>query len=85
MAFKEHCPFYVQVRVDSVGFYITLRGKCGDPYHQGHPRFVPASLLAGVAVDDIMHVNNATVNNGTCREFIVGYHVINLQSIVNLR
>ena len=72
------CPFaHIKVKVDSVGFYISLWGNSGEPYHQGHPRFRPDSLptqkssLTAVAVDDIMHVNNATVNNGTSREFVL--------------
>ena len=74
---ENPCPFNFRVRVDSVGFYVTLWGSCGVSYHQGHPKFRRDSLptqkssLTQEQFDDVMHVNNATVNNGTCREFMV--------------
>ena len=64
------CPFNFRVRVDSVGFYVTLWGNCGVSYHQVHPQVPLDSLpkqkkssLTQAKVDDAIHVTNATVDN----------------------
>lgn len=70
------CDFHFKLKVDSAGFFISLFGGAGSSQHQGHPKFDPEfmptqkSSLTGGEVDDISHVNNATANNGTSREFM---------------
>jgi hypothetical protein len=72
---EKCCPFRFNLKVDSVAFFISLFNGCGSSYHVEHPRFDPEfvsmqlSSLTQEEVDDVMHVNNATVSSAACREF----------------
>jgi hypothetical protein len=70
------CPFRFTLKVDSIAFYISLYNGSGNSYHVEHPRFDPEFLsnqkssLTLEEVEDVMHVNNATVSSAACREFV---------------
>ena len=58
-------------------FYIKLKQKSGCPIHTSHPRFIdpksvslPTRLLTSDQIDNIVHVVNATSNNGTARNYL---------------
>jgi hypothetical protein len=71
------CPFRFTLKFDENGFYVSLWGGGGNPFHIGHPKFdpkfVPSQLssLTNEIKEDVKHALNATVNNGIAREFVV--------------
>ena len=62
-----------------VCFFIDFRQCSGCPDHQSHPRFIdpttvslPTCLLTSDQINNIVHVVNATSNNGTARNYLHG-------------
>ncbi len=72
------CKFGFTVKwILDVYFYIELRHRSGCSLHSSHSRFIdsqnvpiPTHLLTSNQIDSIVHVVNATSNNGTGRNFI---------------
>jgi hypothetical protein len=74
------CKFLFTLKwVVNVCFYIELRQKSGCPFHNSHHRFIepqnvpiPTRLLTSDQIDNIVHVVNATSNNGAARNYLHG-------------
>ncbi len=63
----------------NVCFYIELKQQSGHAFHVSHTKFidpnlvaVPTCLLTSDQIDNIVHVVNATSNNGCARNYIHG-------------
>ncbi len=61
----------------NVCFYIELKKQSGNPFHLSHTKFIdlnlvdlPMRLLTSDQIDNIVHVVNATSNNGSARNYI---------------
>ena len=82
------CKFQFTVKwVVNLYFYIELKQKSGCPIHTSHPRLIdpknvplPTRLLTSDQIDNIVHVVNATSNNGTACNYLHAKsgHFINL-------
>ncbi len=74
------CRFQFVVNWDiNVCFYIELNQQSGHVFHVSHTKFidpnsvaVPMHLLTSDQIDNIVHVVNATSNNGCARSYIHG-------------
>jgi hypothetical protein len=63
----------------NVCFYIELKKQSGHPFHLSHTKFIdpnlvalPTRLLTSDQIEYIVHVVNATSNNGSARNYIHG-------------
>jgi hypothetical protein len=63
----------------NVCFHIELKKQSGHPFHLSHSKFIdpnlvalPTRLLTSDQIDSIVHVVNATSNNGSARNYIHG-------------
>ncbi len=63
----------------NVCFYIELKKQSGHPFHLSHSKFIdpnlvalPTHLLTSDQIDNIVHVVNATSNNGSAHNYIHG-------------
>ncbi len=63
----------------NVAFYIELRKRSGHAFHVSHTKVIdpslvalPMRLLTSDEIDNIVHVVNATSNNGSRRNFVHG-------------
>ncbi len=74
------CRFQFIVKWDiNVCFYIELKQQSGHAFHVSHTKFidpnlvaVPMGLLTSDQIDNIVHVVNATSNNGCAHNYIHG-------------
>ncbi len=74
------CWFQFIVKwVINVCFYIELKQRSGHAFHFSHTKFIhpnmvalPTHLLISDQIDNIVHVVNATLNNGCARNYIHG-------------
>ncbi len=74
------CRFQFIVKWDiNVCFYIELKQRSGHQFHFSHTKFihmnlvsVPMHLLTSDQIDNIVHIVNATSNNGCAHNFIHG-------------
>ncbi len=72
------CQFQFVVKWDIyVCFYIELKQQSGHAFHFSHTEFidpnlvaVPTRLLTSDQIDNIVHIVNATSNNGCARNYI---------------
>jgi hypothetical protein len=61
----------------NVCFFIELKKQSGHPFHLSHSKFIdpnlvalPTRLLTSDLIDNIVHIMNATSNNGSARNYI---------------
>jgi hypothetical protein len=74
------CWFQFIVKLEiNVCFYIQLKQQSGHAFHFSHTKFIhlnsvslPTCLLTSDQIDNIVHVVNATSNNGCACNFIHG-------------
>jgi hypothetical protein len=74
------CKFQFTLKwVINICFYIELTQKSDCPFHNSHPRFIeprtvpiPTCLLTSDQIDIIVHVVNATSNNGAACNYLHG-------------
>jgi hypothetical protein len=74
------CWFQFIVKWDiNVCFYIELKQQSGHAFHVSHTKIIdpnlaalPMHLLTSDEIDNIVHVVNATSNNGSAHNFIHG-------------
>jgi hypothetical protein len=74
------CKFQFTLKwVINVCCYIELRQQSGCPFQHSHPRFIDhqtvpilTHLLTSDQIDGIVHVVNATSNNGATRNYLHG-------------